>query len=131
MITHFKQCNAAFLETNYDEQMLATGKYPYPLKERIRGSKGHLSNNEALQLFIDHKPPFMSHLILSHLSKNNNRPELVQQLFDEHAGTTKIIIASRYKETAIHRIADTSPGITEIGKQLPKKKHLQLSMFEQ
>src|SRR6476620_5852911 len=101
---HFKQCNAAFLEANYDEEMLSTGKYPYYLKQRIRSINGHLSNNAALQLFTSHKSSGMSHLVLSHLSKNNNRPELVQQLFNEHAGDTKIIIASRYAETDVYQI---------------------------
>jgi phosphoribosyl 1,2-cyclic phosphodiesterase len=126
---HFKQCNAAFLEANYDEEMLATGRYPYHLKERIRSSKGHLSNNEALQLFTVHKPSSMSHLILSHLSKNNNRPELVQQLFTEHAGTTAIIIASRYRETAVYQINNTSQPVVNVSTPLVKQKHLQLSMF--
>jgi phosphoribosyl 1,2-cyclic phosphodiesterase len=130
VITHFKQCNAAFLEANYDEQMLATGKYPYPLKERIRSSKGHLSNNAALQLFTEHRPSCMSHLILSHLSKNNNRPELVQQLFDEYAGTTKIIVASRYKETAVHQIYNISETDSGADKILIEQKYSQLTMFQ-
>src|SRR5664279_1280858 len=84
VITYFQQCHAAFLEANYDETMLERGGYPYLLKRRIRGGNGHLSNKQALELFIAHKPPHMSHLFLSHLSKNNNSPELVQQLFDNH-----------------------------------------------
>src|SRR5690606_11763394 len=48
---HFSQCHAAFLESNYDEQMLETGRYPYHLKNRIRGGKGHLSNAQAMRLF--------------------------------------------------------------------------------
>jgi phosphoribosyl 1,2-cyclic phosphodiesterase len=75
VIKHFKKCHAAFLETNYDEGMLIQWKYPYHLKKRIRSDDGHLSNDEALQLFIAHKPSYMSHLILSHLSKNNNCPQ--------------------------------------------------------
>ena len=99
---HFKQCNAAFLEANYDEEMLATGKYPYHLKQRIRSINGHLSNDAALQLFTSHKPSRMSHLILSHLSKNNNRPELVQQLFNETCWyTRRIIVASRYQKRSL------------------------------
>jgi len=70
VIRHFEQCHAAFLEANYDEQMLDTGKYPLYLKNRIRDGHGHLSNKQAFQLFLDHKPPFMSHLFLSHLSNN-------------------------------------------------------------
>jgi phosphoribosyl 1,2-cyclic phosphodiesterase len=116
---HFSECHAAFLEANYDEGMLDTGNYPYHLKRRIRGGKGHLSNTQALSLFITHKPPFMSHLLLSHLSKNNNCPKLVQELFDECAGATNIIVASRMVETAVYQITATenvafikSPAVT-------------------
>ena len=71
---HFKRCHAAFLEANYDADMLENGRYPIHLKERIRGGKGHLSNHEALELFRQHKPAHMSHIFLSHLSKDNNNP---------------------------------------------------------
>lgn len=104
LIHHFRQCHAAFLEANYDEQMLASGKYPYYLKKRITGGHGHLSNKQALALFTQHKPAYMSHLFLAHLSKENNCPKLVEELFAEHAGDTKIIIASRYEETPLYYI---------------------------
>lgn len=104
LIKYFKQCHAAFLEANYDEEMLEKGNYPIFLKNRIRGGKGHLSNRQALDLFINHKPAFMSHLLLSHLSKNNNSSELVHRLFDAHAGNIKIIVASRYQQTEVFYI---------------------------
>lgn len=104
VIHYFKQCNAAFLEANYDDEMLENGRYPFYLKERIRGHKGHLSNKQALDLFVEHKPAFMSHLFLSHLSKDNNSPQLVHQLFSNHAGNTNIVVASRYEETAVYTI---------------------------
>jgi phosphoribosyl 1,2-cyclic phosphodiesterase len=121
LVNHFKQCHAAFLEANYDEEMLANGKYPYYLKKRISGGHGHLSNKQALELFKTHKPAFMTHLLLSHLSKDNNNPELVQQLFTQHAGDTRIIVASRYEETPVYQISIT-PGTLRV-------KPLQLSMF--
>jgi phosphoribosyl 1,2-cyclic phosphodiesterase len=104
VVTHFSMCHAAFLEANYDDDMLDSGGYPYHLKRRIRGGNGHLSNKQALSLFTDHKAPYLSHLLLSHLSKNNNDPRLVQELFDSCAGETTIIIASRYEETAVYHI---------------------------
>ena len=112
VIHHFKQCHAAFLETNYDDTMLEKGSYPYFLKSRIRGGKGHLSNKQALELFIAHKPSFMSHLLLSHLSKNNNCPELVKQLFDKYAGDVKMVIASRDEETAVFHIHNVNTHVT-------------------
>ena len=104
VIKHFKQCHAAFLEANYDELMLDQGSYPYFLKMRIRGGMGHLSNSQALELFKMHRPPFMTHLFLSHLSKNNNCPQLVEKLFKDHAGDVKMIVASRYVETSVFHI---------------------------
>jgi phosphoribosyl 1,2-cyclic phosphodiesterase len=104
LVRHFRRCHAAFLETNYDEQLLDKGRYPHFLKNRIRGGFGHLSNHQALDLFMRHRPAFMSHLFLSHLSRDNNRPELVQALFDKEAGGTKIVIASRDHETELYAI---------------------------
>jgi len=128
VVQHFKQCHAAFLEANYDETMLATGSYPYHLKKRISGGNGHLSNTQALDLLITHRPSFMSHLILSHLSKNNNRPETVQNLFAPHAGTTKIIIASRYEETALYEVNGSANSFIQRDKRVNKHPQ-QLAIF--
>jgi phosphoribosyl 1,2-cyclic phosphodiesterase len=108
LIIHFKHCHAAFLEANYDEDMLEKGSYPRHLKNRIRGGHGHLSNKQALEVFTKHKPAYMSHLFLSHLSRDNNSPQLVQQLFNEHAGNTQIIVASRFEETAVYHVQSAS-----------------------
>ena len=105
VIRHFGQCHAAFLEANYDENLLENGTYPYVLKNRIRGGKGHLSNQQALALFRTHKPDFMSHVLLSHLSKENNSPQLLTDLFMPHRGTTQISIASRFEETPVYTVA--------------------------
>ncbi|HZE84639.1 MAG TPA: MBL fold metallo-hydrolase, partial [Puia sp.] len=104
LITYFQQCHAAFLEANYDEDMLENGSYPIHLKRRIRDGNGHLSNRQALDLFLAYRPTFMSHLLLSHLSHNNNNPDLVRELFVPHADGTRIIIASRYQETSVYSI---------------------------
>ncbi len=104
VVRHFQQCHAAFLEANYDEQMLEQGRYPYVLKKRIRGGQGHLSNKQALELFKSYRPPFMSHLLLAHLSQENNNPELVEAMFNAHANGTEIVVASRYTETAVYAV---------------------------
>jgi phosphoribosyl 1,2-cyclic phosphodiesterase len=129
VVHHFKQCNAAFLEANYDEDMLTTGRYPHHLKKRIGGDRGHLSNTAALQLFIEHKASWMSHLILSHLSKNNNNPKLVYQLFNQCAGATEIVVASRYAETNVYEINGIEQSAVNDKALLPKQKPVQLSIF--
>jgi phosphoribosyl 1,2-cyclic phosphodiesterase len=104
VIHHFSQCDAAFLEANYDEAMLEQGRYPYHLKKRIRGGKGHLSNRQALELFIQHRPEGMSYLLLSHLSKENNDPKLVLDYFRPHAGVTEVLVASRYHPSDVYTV---------------------------
>jgi phosphoribosyl 1,2-cyclic phosphodiesterase len=125
---HFEQCHAAFLESNYDEDLLESGSYPVSLKDRIRGGKGHLSNTQAMELFLNHRPPFMSHLFLSHLSENNNSPKLVKNLFSGVAGKTEIVIASRKKETQLFHIRNR-PGFSNLAP--PRPAELQLSLFGQ
>lgn len=107
LVYHFKTCHAAFLEANYDTQMLDGGRYPIFLKNRIRGGHGHLSNEEALRLFIEHRPAHLSHLLLSHLSKDNNDPQLVQELFNKHSNGVYTTVASRYAESAVYYITNT------------------------
>ena len=126
VIHYFKQCHAVFLEANYDEELLENGRYPLHLKNRIRGGQGHLSNKQALELFTTHRHPFMTHLILTHLSKENNTPQLAQQLFAQHANGTAIIVASRYEATAIYTITPT--GLEE--KNVPLLKPMQLALFQ-
>lgn len=64
------------LEANHDEAMLETGPYPWPLKERIRGGLGHLSNTVAAGLAGQCAHKGLQGVILAHLSETNNRPEL-------------------------------------------------------
>lgn len=108
VIHNFKQCHAAFLESNYDIELLETGTYPLALKSRIRGGYGHLSNLQAADLFVKHRPSHMSHLFLAHLSRENNSPRIVKKLFDDLNTGTQIEIASRYKETKLFHIRSNS-----------------------
>lgn len=123
VIAHFKQCHAVFLEANYDEQMLEQGRYPYHLKARIRGGRGHLSNRQALQLFIDHRPLHLSHILLAHLSQDNNNPQLVHALFNQHAQGVHITVASRHQETPVYYIGN---GINSV---LTKPEAQQYALF--
>lgn len=128
LVRYFRLCDAAFLEANYDTDMLANGRYPYFLKSRISGGHGHLSNTEALNLFCEHKRPHMSHLVLSHLSKENNCPKLVHELFSQHAGNTEIVVASRYEESAVYTVSSNKTG--NVAQTAPNShKHVQLTMF--
>lgn len=126
---YFSLCHAAFLEANYDETMLENGRYPYILKKRIRGGEGHLSNTQALDLFIKHRPAFMTHLLLAHLSKDNNSPELVQELFTKHSNKVKIIVASRYEASDVYKIENPVVEMRSKKKVAVSLKSSQLQLF--
>ncbi|MBI5864416.1 MAG: MBL fold metallo-hydrolase [Planctomycetes bacterium] len=68
-------CDAAYLESNYDQEMLEKGPYPADLKRRIRGDGGHLSNDEAAELVSAHARR-TRWIALAHLSAENNHPEV-------------------------------------------------------
>ncbi len=73
-----KMKNSAFviIESNYDPEMLENGPYPYPLKMRVKGQSGHLSNGECAYTVCRLAGDGIRHFVLAHLSENNNRPDL-------------------------------------------------------
>ena len=70
----FSACDALVLECNHDERMLADGPYPYPLKRRVGGNHGHLSNAQAAELLAGAEISALQHLVAAHLSEQNNSP---------------------------------------------------------
>lgn len=88
-------CQALFIESNYDEQMLWNGFYPYPLKQRVASSVGHLSNEQAAQLVGQYAGAQLEYVILSHLSKENNTPEKAYQSFSELHDKYKVQLSNR------------------------------------
>jgi phosphoribosyl 1,2-cyclic phosphodiesterase len=66
----------AVLEFNHDLEMLMDGSYPWSLKQRVRGGHGHLSNAQAAELVRVAATSRLEHLVLAHLSEENNLPEL-------------------------------------------------------
>lgn len=67
------------LESNYDEQILMMGSYPYYLKRRVLSNKGHLSNEDAAKFCIELINNGTETILLAHLSKENNFPELAYE----------------------------------------------------
>ena len=72
-------CDALLLEANHDVRMLQTGPYPYYLKSRILGNKGHLSNDKSSELLCRLLSDRIKGVFLGHLSKENNMPELAYE----------------------------------------------------
>lgn len=75
---HYTGCDALILECNHDREMLMNGAYPWPLKQRVGGSYGHLSNAQAAELLADVQHGGLQHVVAAHLSEQNNAPALAQ-----------------------------------------------------
>ena len=79
IVSHMEGLDALLLEANHDIHMLQVGAYPYPLKQRILGERGHLSNETSGQLLGQILHDGMQHILLGHLSKENNYDELAYE----------------------------------------------------
>ena len=76
IVAKMQGLDALLLEANHDIHMLQVGSYPYPLKQRILGDRGHLSNELCGQLLSSVLHDHLKYILLGHLSKENNYPEL-------------------------------------------------------
>lgn len=79
IVEHLKGMDILFLEANHDINMLQVGPYPYPLKQRILSERGHLSNEASGQLLCRVLHDNLKAIVLAHLSKENNLPELAYE----------------------------------------------------
>ncbi len=97
-----RSLDAVFLESNYDPHMLRTGPYPEPLKARISGPRGHLSNQESAELLGRVVGGRLRWACLAHLSEQNNLPDLA--LAAHRAvlrGRLPLRVASRYEPVGV------------------------------
>lgn len=74
-----KDADVILLESNHDVEMVKFGPYPYPLKRRILSDVGHLSNEACGNAIVDIMNDKQKHIVLGHLSKTNNYPDLAYQ----------------------------------------------------
>jgi phosphoribosyl 1,2-cyclic phosphodiesterase len=72
---HLRACALLILEANHDPDLLMHGPYPWHLKQRVRGRTGHLSNGQSRELLQSVIHEGMRHVILGHLSQQNNTPD--------------------------------------------------------
>lgn len=79
-------CRLVLIEANYDEEMLRTGPYPLYLKERILSANGHLSNADCGRQVRRMVERGTTHIILGHLSQDNNRPQIADRTVESFLG---------------------------------------------
>lgn len=89
MIQAIAESHILLIESNHDEDLLLSGSYPAFLKDRILGSRGHLSNLTAAATVAETHHPLLRHLVLMHLSEENNRPELARKTMETALGLTR------------------------------------------
>jgi len=102
--TEFGRCDAVFLESNYDEDMLWKGSYPYFLKKRVASEVGHLSNRQSFELASQHCSPTLSHIFLSHISADNNTIDKALSAFAGMPQTVRVLPTSRHEASAVVRL---------------------------
>jgi len=79
IVSKLENSDLLLIEANHDVNMLMVGKYPYYLKQRILGDKGHLSNQTSADLIHRLINPRLKNILLAHLSRENNYEELAYE----------------------------------------------------
>ena len=95
VMTHLQGCDALLLECNHDTELLSQSIYPPFLKRRVGGQYGHLSNQAAADIARALTHSSFTHLVAAHLSVQNNRPDLVQEVISRALGcnSSDIVVA--------------------------------------
>lgn len=96
IMDHLKESSFLMLEANYEPEVLKCCSYPFPLKSRIAGPNGHLSNHIAGETIAHLLNSGLKSVMLGHLSKESNMPELARQTVLEKLKTQD------YDESAFH-----------------------------
>ena len=113
IVDNLKNLDALVLEANHDVRMLLAGTYPYYLKQRILGDKGHLSNEASGRLLGDILHDKLKYILLGHLSKENNYEELAYETVkaeitvsdnEYKADDFNIVVAARDINSALYAV---------------------------
>ncbi len=102
---HMQGTHLLLLESNHDLEMLKVGPYPWSVKQRVMGRRGHLSNDVVAEFIRSDLDSSTVTLVLGHLSENNNHPELVRlvarQALERRGFTTRLVIAEHHTPTEV------------------------------
>jgi len=117
--------DALFLEMNHDVRMLLDGPYPWSLKQRIRGGRGHLSNLQGAQLLAQVLHGGLRHLTLAHLSEHNNTESLArraaEKVLQKFGSAAQLCIGSQF--------GPLDPVQLDPARLLPMRRARQLALF--
>ena len=104
---YIEAANLLVIESNYDEEMLANGQYPYFLKARISSDHGHLGNQQTSEFLADIISDDLNYICLAHLSKNNNTPERALQTLHKTFSERGVTLNGRQQITILNRNTPT------------------------
>lgn len=109
LLDHFANLDALAIESNYDRQMQLNSDRPSFLKRRIMGGLGHLSNEQSLEAVIKldkSSKSKLQHVVLLHLSRHCNDPQLVKRLYAHRCPSLldQLTITNQYSATPMLRI---------------------------
>jgi phosphoribosyl 1,2-cyclic phosphodiesterase len=97
---HLRRMDVLLLEANHDLDMLKVGPYPWSVKQRVMSRVGHLSNLHMSDYLVEDLDSCTAHVVLGHLSEQNNHPAIVQMMASEaierRGLTTRFSIASQH-----------------------------------
>ena len=100
---HLYKSKLVVLESNYDPNMLMMGSYPYSLKRRVMSEEGHLSNEDAGKFCVELVKEGTERILLAHLSKENNFPELAYETSKGILAQNNIIVGQDLKLDVLSR----------------------------
>lgn len=104
---HLRGADLLVLESNHDLEMLKVGPYPWSVKQRVMGRKGHLSNEVVSDFIRRDLDTSITTLVLGHLSEHNNHPEIVRNMglkALDRAGRslfTRLVVANPKQQTEV------------------------------
>ena len=108
VIERLRGCDWLIVESNHDGQMLKIGPYPWDVKQRVMSRLGHLSNQELSSFLAGHFDGQASHILLAHLSRQNNDPDVAL----EHASRA---LSQRFPRSAedhqLHLTYQNKPSV--------------------
>jgi phosphoribosyl 1,2-cyclic phosphodiesterase len=92
---HLRRCDVIIIESNHDVEMLRVGPYPWSVKQRVMSRVGHLSNDSLAQFFAEDYDGGASHIVLAHLSEQNNHPEVARRVAENALGPQQTLLQNR------------------------------------
>lgn len=105
---HLRGTRLLILESNHDLEMLKVGPYPWSVKQRVMGRRGHLSNDLASEFIRDGLDATTETLVLGHLSEHNNHPEIARlaalQALAERDLRLRLVVAEPGRPTEVFHL---------------------------